>query len=364
MQNIAVVFGGRTVEHDISIITGLGIIKNISSKFNVIPIYITRSGEWITGEHLGNTECYNTEPKGKICGLVMNEPWLEIKGWKKRKIFIDCAVLALHGGEYEGGAVAGVFSLSHIPTTSAGVLGSSLCMDKVATKRILESLKIETPNYVWGTDCAEIVKNVENNELNYPLIVKPARAGSSIGITKIQDNKSLKKAIEYAQNFDKKVIIEQCIMDFRELNISAIKIKDEIKCSSVEEVATTGLFGFEQKYMNDKNTKRKVPADLPKWVVEKVEEIAKKVYAEFDLAGVVRIDFLFADDMVYLNEINTIPGSFAFYLWRDKGVSFGKLISLAINEAIEQNLAQKNITYEYNSNVLADLGSIDKIVEK
>lgn len=365
MQNIAVVFGGKSVEHDISIITGLGVIKNISAKYNVIPIYITRAGEWITGEHLKNAESYESEPKGKACRLVLNEPWLEYKsGFRNRKIYIDCAILALHGGEYEGGAVQGLFALSNIPVSSAGVLGSSLCMDKVASKRIFQALDIDTPRFVWGDDCANLKEKITQEKLAFPLIIKPARAGSSIGISKVSAKKDLEKAINYAQNFDYKVIAEECLADFRELNISVFALKGEIKCSSIEEVSCSGMFGFEQKYKKDKNTKRTIPADLPDWVVEKIENIAKQVYREFDLSGVVRIDFLFADDKVYLNEINTIPGSLAFYLWREKGISFSKLLSLLIDEAIEQYQKEKSIVYEYNSNVLTDLKNIDKIVEK
>lgn len=365
MQNIAVVFGGKSTEHDISIITGLGVIKNLSAKYNIIPIYITHKGEWLTGEHLKNAESYKNEPKGKACSLVLNEPWLAIKsGFRTRKIYLDCALLALHGGEYEGGAVQGAFMLSNVPITSAGVLGSSLCMDKIATKRVISAINIDTPRFVWGEEIAELKEKIAQEKLEFPLIIKPARAGSSIGITKITAKKDLEKAVNYALSFDSKVIVEECLTDFRELNISAFKLKDEIKCSSIEEVSCSGLFGFDKKYKKDKSTKRTIPADLPVWVVEKIEEIAKKAYKECDLSGVVRIDFLFADDKVYLNEINTIPGSMAFYLWREKGISFSKLLSLAIDEAIEEANKQKNIVCEYNSNVLADLSCIDKIVEK
>ena len=365
MQNIAVIFGGRTVEHDISVITGMGIIKNISAKYNVIPIYISKGGVWLTGEHLKNAKVYNTEPNGKLCSIPLDEPYLVYKvGLKKVKTKIDCAVLALHGGDYEGGAVQGVLELAGVPYTSTDVLGSALCMDKVLTKLALKGLGVHSARFVWGVETQDLCTKTSKAKLHYPLIVKPARAGSSIGITKVADKQDLKKAIEYAFNFDTKVLVEECFAEFRELSISAFRLHDEVKCSAIEEDFThSTVFDFNEKYCTQ-DTKRVVPADLEKSISEEIERMSRQVYSEFDLNGVVRIDYLLVGETIYLNEINTIPGSLAFYLWRSKGISFGKLIALSIEQAIRVHEKKQNITYEYTSNVLNSLGSIDKIIEK
>ena len=364
MQNIAVVFGGKSVEHDISIITGLGVIKNLSVKYNIVPIYINKKGDWFTGENLKQAQSFTGDFKAKSCVILPDKPFLFVKsGLIMRKIKIDCAVLALHGGIYEGGAIAGIFELSNIPTTSADLTSSSVCMDKVLTKLILNSLNISTPKFVWGENIQDIKSEIGKSDLDFPLIVKPARAGSSIGIKIVKAKKDLEQAIQYAQHFDKKVIVEECLQNFRELNISIFKMDKNLKCSAIEEVFCNKLFGFEEKYVS-RDIERKVPADLTDEQIEKIEFYAKQVYSALGLNGVVRIDFLMCDGEIYLNEINTIPGSMAFYLWRSKGISFSKLLSLNIENAILQFKQKQEITYEYNSNVLKDLSKIDKIIEK
>ena len=404
MQNIAVIFGGRSVEHDISIITGLGIIKNISAKYNVIPIYITRNGEWLTGENLTKKEsflptiskhafsserkkgeagvnCLNNcgdfkseqsgncvndvRVKGKVCYIENNEPFLVYnKGFGRSREHIDCAVLALHGGEYEGGAVQGLLTLARIPFTSAGCFGSSACMDKVATKHLLRGLKINTTRYIWGESVEEIMTKLKKAHLSYPLIVKPACCGSSIGISKVENRETLGKAVEYALKFDTKVLVEECLVDFRELSVSALKSGDEIKCSSIEEVLGNGdVFNFAEKYC-DQKVKRQVPADIGKELAEQIFDTTRLVYRELGLNGVVRVDYLFANSKLYLNEINTIPGSLAFYLWRGQGIGFSRLITLMIEQTIRDFNAKQNITYTYPSTALNALASVDKIISK
>lgn len=363
MQNIAVVFGGKTVEHDISIITGLGVIKNLSAKYNILPVFIDKKGEWWTGENLKNAESYTGQFKAKKCFMLPNHPELCVKNkFSVHKTKIDCAVLTLHGGIYEGGAVESVFNLCNVPTTTAGLLGSSVCMDKVVTKLILESIDIATPKFVYGANFEEIKTEIDQKELKYPLIIKPARCGSSIGITLAKNKKDLIKAINYAQNFDDKIIVEECLNDFRELNISLFRTGKEIKVSAIEEVCCPKFYGFKEKYQEELT--RKVPADLDKNQKEKIKRLSTLAYKTLDLQGVVRMDFFLANEQIYLNEINTIPGSLAFYLWRSEGISFSKLLSLNIDNAINNFCTKQNLNYEYKSNVLKDLTKIDKIIEK
>ncbi len=374
MQRIAVIFGGRTVEHDISIITGLGVIKNISAKYDVVPIYITRKGEWLTGDNLLKKESFvpNTEdaslgdfePRSKICYIENNEPYLVYhKGLGRTRIHIDCAVLALHGGDYEGGAIQGILTLANIPYTSANVLSSSVCMDKVVTKLLLKGLGIATSRYVWGEGAKDVLQKLKRAHLKFPLIVKPARAGSSIGIKKVDKRDNLQSAIEYALKFDTKVLVEECFTQFREFSVAAFRLNDEIKCSSIEEdLVNSDIFDFNEKYCSREIT-RQIPAEVDDFK-DQIYEITRLVYREFGLSGVVRVDYLLANDKLYLNEINTIPGSLAFYLWREQGISFSRLIGLNIEAAIREFNKKQQITYTYASNALAALSTVDKIIEK
>lgn len=366
MQNIAVIFGGKTVEHDISIITGLGIIKNLSAKYNSIPIYIDTKGEWWTGEHLKQAESFKQEPKGKACYFALNKPILCVKSkFGHKKINIDCAVLALHGGFYEGGAVQGLLNLSGIPYTSPDVLGSALCMDKALCKRAFQSLKIPTPKFLDfdKVDCAKAKSKIDE-KLKFPIIVKPARCGSSIGITKVEKSKDINKAIENALLFDDKIIVEEYLTDCRELNISIFKENEKLHISSIEEVKNQGkIYEFNDKYL-DKDIERVIPAELNLKIMDKIIKQAVLVYKKFSLSGIVRFDFLLKENEVYLNEINTIPGSLAFYLWREQGINFGQLLNINIKNSIAEHQEKEKIRYSFKSNALDCLSQIQKINNK
>lgn len=366
MYNIAVIFGGRSTEHSISIITAIGAIKNLSLKYKPIPIYINTKGEWLTGEHLLDVKSYVTEPGGKSCFVRPNDPNLYIKsalGYKKIKI--DCALLALHGGIYEGGAVQGALDLSGIPYTSPEILGSSVCMDKVVTKLLFKSLGINTTAFVWGCKKdADILVSSAKEKLTPPLIVKPARCGSSVGITRVEDADALASAIGYAGQFDDKIIVEEALTDFRELNIALLSDKKGIKFSSVEEVIFDGeIYTFDQKYSQKSTTKRTIPADINLKVMNKILKNASQIYAVLDLKGVVRLDFLVKDDKVYLNEINTIPGSFGFYLWRKEGLSFAQLLNVSIQDAIATHQERPAVPVQYNEQILRELDSIGRVTK-
>ncbi|MBO5103300.1 MAG: D-alanine--D-alanine ligase [Clostridia bacterium] len=367
MQNIAVIFGGKTVEHDISIITGLSVIKNLSLKYNVVPIYIDTLGNWWTGEHLKQAKSYTQEPKGKFCYFEFNQPNLCVKStFGYKKINIDCAVLALHGGMYEGGAVQGVLEISNIPYTSPNVLGSSLCMDKVITKLLLKSLNINTPKFISFNKQNEpkSLKQIVGS-LNFPLIVKPARCGSSIGVTKVLEEKELSSAVNHAFLFDDKIIIEECLQDFKELNIALFKENNKIHISSIEEIKLNSkLYDFNDKYKNKENIKRIVPAQIPLKAIDKIVNYATQIYEKFDLSGLIRIDCFLTENKVFVNEINTIPGSFAFYLWKEQGLSFAQILNLLIKHAILSHKQKQNQLYKFNSDVLSCLNDIEKIEYK
>ena len=351
MENIAVIFGGKSVEHDVSILTGIGIIKNLSDRYNVVPIYIDKKGKWWTSENFKDGKTFFNKGARYECYISNFEPTLKIKkGFRERTEKIDCAILAVHGGVYEGGAVQAVLELADIPYTSPDIMGSSLCMDKITCKQLLKSAGILT-----------VESKSIDEDLNFPVIVKPARAGSSIGVSKVLKAENLSGAIIDAKLFDNKVLIEECLEDFRELNVSVMRVLGEIKVSCIEEITVGAcVFDFEDKYIKD-NIKRIVPAKLDEKVQIKIEDIAKRVYEVLDLKGIIRIDLFLKDEDVYVNEINTIPGSLSFYLWKDKGYSFMQMLKLLIEESKREKSLKNGIHYEYESNVLDNLGKIDRI---
>ena len=361
MYNIAVIFGGESTEHSISIISAFGALKSLSLKFKPVPIYINTHGQWVTGEHLLDSKSFAVEPGGKPCFFKPNDANLYVKshlGYKKIKI--DCALLVLHGGIYEGGAVQSVLELSKIPYTSPSILGSSVCMDKVITKVICEGLGIPVVDYVYG-DAKDIEALADKTleELAPPYIVKPARAGSSVGITKVNgDREKLIQAIQFASHFDTKILVEEALENFRELNIALLKDKDKIRFSAIEEIKCKGeLYTFDQKYKSSSTAERIVPAEIDLKKLDKITKLTEKIYRMLDLKGVVRFDIFVVENKVYLNEINTIPGSFSFYLWKNEGLNFAQILNINILDAINSSKTA-SIPVEYNKEILSSLKDI------
>lgn len=369
MYNIAVVFGGATTEHSISIITAIGAIKNLSLNYHPVPVYINTNGDWVTGKHLLDAAAYQKkEPGGKKCFFQPNSNYLFIKNTVgSSKIRIDCALLCLHGGGGEGGAVQGLLDLTGIPYTSPAVLPSAVCLDKVVSKLLFRSLNIDTPKFVWGEadKIDDLIANVIK-KLAFPVIVKPARGGSSVGIRRADCEQKLHEAVKFAAEFDKKIIIEEALVDFRELNISLLRSSGEIKFSSVEEVKNAhDFYTFEDKYLSGDKVCRVVPADIPLKILGKMVNCSSAVYHTLGMSGVVRFDFFVSDNRVLLSEVNTIPGSFAFYLWKNDGISCAQLLNVSLKAARAHAYEEaRRLPVKYDQRVLSDLHKIKSFVDK
>ena len=358
-MNIAVIFGGESVEHDVSVLTGLSVMKNLSKKYTIVPIYITHSGIWLTGKALLKNSIYEKQVQGNSCYFANNSLELCVKHWfKTTKVHIDCALLCLHGGLGEGGGVQGVLETNHVPYTSCGVGASSVCMDKVFTKLICRALLIDILPFVSGTK-ESIQSKVAENKLDYPLIVKPAHCGSSVGISIANNEADLGKSLELSCQFDDKILIEPKLGNFRELNIAVLVGNEKIEFSEIEEVICEGIYDFEHKYKVS-NTKRVVPAEIDEAICAQIKHIVTLFCRECDIFGAVRFDFLLGDKL-YLNEVNTIPGNLAFYLW--KNLSYTKLLSILIENAIRRKNNKNHIT-QIKTNLLNNLDSIKPICHK
>lgn len=376
MKRVGVVFGGRSVEHEVSVITGMQVMENIDkTKYEVVPIYITKEGKWMTGECLtdfSNFKNNNLKDAKEIfptpsCGnrnLYANPEEVGLFG-KKILDTIDIIFPALHGTHGEDGTIQGLFELMDIPYAGGGVLASSVGMDKILMKDVFKSNSLPIVDYYWFYRTAwkensdSIIKEIEE-KLGYPIFIKPANLGSSIGINKAKNRDDLVDAIEIAVNYDRKIIIEKAVLDPREINCAVLGYDKEVITSLCEEpLGWKDVLTFEDKYVksNAKGGKssgerRIIPADISDELREKVEDLAKKAFIAIDSAGTARIDFLVdKDENVYINEINTLPGSIGFYLWEGRGYSFTKLIDKLIDIAIIVYEDKRNNMYNYDANL-------------
>ncbi len=367
MKTIAVIFGGKSVEHDISIITGMQTIKNLSPAYNIIPIYITKQGEWWTGDNLKNLEFYELFNAKKLKNCFFKAPHSELFIVNKmfiKKVNINAVVMCMHGSNGEDGSLQGLLQLCNIPFTSSGVSGSAIAMDKVICKSVLKSLKIPTPRFYWffskefENDKNKYITNIKRY-VGFPVIVKPARLGSSVGISKCKNVQELLEAVNFASHFDNKIIVEKAIENFSEVNIACIGDGIKIECSILEKVEVKGDFlNFDDKYLN-KKVKREIDCELETNVKNQIEHYAKKAFKGCDCFGVLRMDF-FIDDKgkVWLNEINTIPGSLAFYLWRKNGYTFGSMLNKLINLAIIRRDESLKLDYVFNTKAVVEFAKI------
>lgn len=393
MKKVGVIFGGVTCEHDVSIVTGLQLIENMNkSKYEVVPIYIHSDGGWYTGKELLDITLYkNFEEKKSTLkkGIILpNKPKLMIEGTglfgKASFVDLDVVIPAMHGMNGEDGTLQGLLELANIPYTSSGVLGASVGMDKILMKNVFEANGIPVLPYTyflrgeWEKDKESVLKKIEET-LNYPMFVKPSNLGSSIGISKAKDRDGLINAIEVAIRYDERVIVERGVENLTEVNCSALGRADDIKVSVCEQPINWAEFlTFEDKYLHgEKSSKsenkvpagtkggmssmtRKVPADITEEQTKQIQFYTRYAFKVLNSKGVARIDFIIDNDdgKVYINEINTIPGSFAFYLWNYKGeLPYTKLIDELIDIAEKEHEEKMKNNYTFKSTIIEKQGT-------
>lgn len=382
--NIAVVFGNKSVEHEISIISAIQTINAIDKdKYNVIPIYITKQGVWYGGEKLLKIENYKNIdqlltqcnkivlPQNSDAHCLLRSP----AGLFGDKVLdkIDVIFPVMHGTYGEDGLIQGFFELMNIPYVGSNVLSSAITMDKVVTKMCLQSLGIPVLDYVsfysneWIKDKSQVLSKIKT-KLTFPLIVKPTDLGSSIGITIVNDDEQLEDAIDLAVSVAERVLIEPTITNLKEVNCAILGDHDFVEVSMCEEpIGVDEILSYRDKYINEGATKtstnaqgmsgakRKLPADISESTKNEIESLAKKAFIELNCSGVARIDFLIDQNTnkIYLGEINPIPGSLAFYLWEPVGKSFTALTNRLIELALKRHRENNNLTFSYETNILS-----------
>ena len=370
---VGFIFGGESVEHEVSIISAIQAMNKIDEeKYEVVPIYITKDREWYTGELLKDIEVYQDlkllkkYAKNVVLYYKNGSYVLQTKGLFKRIVnTIDIAFPVVHGTNVEDGVLQGYLQSIGIPFVGSNVYASVVGQDKVYMKNIWEKAGLNMAKYTWFYDYDyrnnqdKILKEID--KIGYPVVVKPATTGSSVEII---------DAIDEAIQYDSKIIVEEKVENLKEVNIAVMGNYERQKLSAIEEVMSSNKFlTFDDKYIGNGKSKgkfkvaskgmaslnRKLPADLSKEVKEKVEDMAINAFKVLGTSGNARIDFMINSktNKVYINEINSIPGSLAFYLWEEASVSFTDLLDEMINIGIKDYKKRSAKIHSFDSNILS-----------
>lgn len=353
-ENLMIIFGGESVEHDISIITALQIMRYVSKKYNVIPVYVERNGNWCVAENLCEVDTFidfdkNVKKKKEVL-LKCGDDRLYIKkmGGFKPYVKIETALMCLHGGDGENGNIAGVLSMCKIPFTSSNHCSSAICMDKIFTKDILSNYDIKNVPYFSISNSDEeknILKKIKT--LSFPVIVKPANLGSSVAIGIARNLEQFWEQVKIAFMYDERVLVEKFLDGADEYNCGCFNRDGKIITSKVTKVEKSEIFTFEEKYLENDVKK---PQKTQKNIEKQIKQLTKQIYDLLNCDGVVRIDYLVFEDELYVNEINTIPGSLALHLF--SGISKKEIIEFLIQNAKEKNEQKKRLNFSFKSEAL------------
>lgn len=366
---VGFIYGGISTEHEISIISALQAINNMNiDKYDVVPIYLSKNGVFYTGKYLLNIDNYKDlsliPKKCKEVSIIKKNydfALLSVNFPHKILTNIDIFFPVVHGYNVEDGSIAGFLETIGAPYAESDLYASLIGQDKVIQKMVFKENEINVVPYTYFYE-NEYLDNEEEiiskiNELSFPVIVKPARLGSSVGISIAADEVSLKEAINEALKYDEKIIVEKVIENLKELNCSVLGDKDLYKPSLIEEVsAKENILSYEDKYISGSKSKgmasasRKVPADISKKLTKEIENMSVRACKALNTSGIVRIDYLYdtKNEKVYLNEINIIPGSLSFYLWKD--TKYKDLLASIIELGIKKykNKSKKQTSFETN----------------
>jgi D-alanine--D-alanine ligase len=375
---IGVIYGGETVEHEVSVISALQAMNNLNEdKYDIVPIYISKDRIWYTGHMLRDIEFYKEfEDEKKYATKVML--------YKKGKTFLlqrttglfrkditdlDVILPVVHGNNVEDGSLAGLLDSIGIPYVGSHVLGGALGQDKVVMKQVMESVNLPIVPYTWFYD-SEYLDNKENilkeiKKIGYPVIVKPATLGSSIGIEVAKNEKDIESKIEDAMEYDTKIVVEKVIENLTEVNASVLGNYEYQKVSPLEEVmGEDEILSFADKYLGNAKSKgtaskgmastsRIVPARISEKLTKEIQDTAKQVFKVLNLSGVCRVDFLIdnKENKFYVNEPNTCPGSLSFYLWKEAGMKYSELLDEMISIAIKEYKHKNQKTMSFKSSI-------------
>lgn len=378
---IAVIFGSRSVEHEVSIVTAHQVMQAIDKdKYEAVPIYITKEGNWFTGKKLTRLDSFKNlpslvsdlervyiSPDPSVKSLVaVSKKWIQ----RTPSIEIDMAFPLVHGTYGEDGTLQGLLELANIPYVGAGVLGSAIGMDKIVMKAVFKEKHLPTVKYgwflrnEWKDRQDEIIAKIETS-LKYPLFIKPANLGSSIGISKAKNRQEFVIGVEVASYYDRRLIVEESLEGAMEINCSVLGNEEPIPSVCEQPVSWEEFLNYDEKYLRGSKkfglseADRRIPAPISQALTEKIQKLAVSAFKAIDCRGVARVDFLVnpEKDEAFINEINTIPGSISFYLWEATGMKFSDLIHKLIYLANEAHKEKNKTIYSYNSNLIGRFSS-------
>ncbi len=377
---VAVFFGGRSVEHEVSIISGIQAYAALDrAKYDVLPVYIAKDGRFFTGGHMGEIDSYKDMKacleKAVRVLLVPEDGRVQLVRYPMKKFgsnivgTFDVAMPVVHGTNVEDGTLMGMLEMLGVPYTGCDLTSSAVGMDKYLMKAalrqaglpVLDAIVLGAREYMLdpAAGCARI-----EGKFPYPVIVKPVNLGSSVGISYAADRAALEAAMDNAFGFASRVLVEPAVQNLREINCAVLGDADEAKASVCEEpVSSHEILDFSDKYLNNADSaksagmsslKRRLPADLPAGMTERVQALAVQTFQALGCGGVARIDFLNDKETgeLWVNEINTIPGSLAFYLWEAAGLPFAGLLDKIVELAFKRKREQDALTFTYETNIL------------
>ena len=388
---VGVIFGGESVEHEVSIISAIQAMEHMNQdKYDIYPIYISKDRTWYAGKMLMDIDVFKNfddlkKYAKKVTMVKKNDKFYlqKVNGILRRDITdIDIVFPIVHGNNVEDGSIQGYLDTIGIPYVGSKVLGSALGQDKVVMKQVFKSVDLPIVDYTWFYDYeynenkSEILDKIK--KLSYPVVVKPATLGSSVGINFVKDEASLYAAIEEAIKYDKKIIVEKAVENLVEVNCSVLGSYNHQSVSALEEVMSdNNLLTYQDKYIGGSKGKLKggikgigskgmasasriIPARISEDLEKEIKDLSKKVFNALNLSGLCRIDYLIdrKNNKVYVNEPNTIPGSLAFYLWEPIGKNYEQLLDDMINLAIKDYKNRLKKTYSFDTNILSNYNGI------
>lgn len=363
------------MEHEVSIVTAMQVFENINrDKYDIIPVYIDKSGRWLIGENLEEIKNFRNLKLGvKASEYVFQASPSSQKLISRsvlgifKKIKPDIFFPVIHGTYGEDGTIQGLFEMADVPYVGSGVTGSAVGMDKIIQKSVFKDNGIPVVKYLWFLKSEwqdnkdKIMREIEKT-LGYPVFVKPANLGSSVAINKAAGFKELQEAIDIAANFDRRIIVEEGKEGIAEINCSVLGNSSNLKVSVCEQpVKNQDVLTYEDKYLKGGKVKgmaglsRLVPAPISEILTKKIQETAMKAFRAVDAAGVARVDFMVRPDTedFWLTEINTLPGSLSFYLWEKTGLSFSDLLDKLIELGFERHKERQSLMTSYNSDLIS-----------
>lgn len=381
-KQIGVIFGSRSCEREVAIISAVQLMRHIDrERYDVIPVYIDEYGNWYTGGKLTDIETFKPFRPGQA-GIekvfpdlssgsgallaVRKGPGLFSKEKMEIVARVDVYIVVMHGLNGEDGTLQGLLELANVPYTSTGVAGSALGMDKIMMKQFFLGAGLPVLPSVWFSRSEyeqdpEKVKRTVKDELGFPVFVKPANLGSSIGVSRADDDESLTDSLSLAFEYDRRVLVEKGLNKPIELNCSVLGYDTQTEASPIEmPINNDSFLDFRDKYLASGGSKgmaslrRVLPAPIEDELKEEIQELSRRIFRMMDCKGVVRIDYMFDKESgkIFITEINTIPGSLAFYLWENAGISYSGLIDRMIGIAVKAHEDKNRANYAYTSEIL------------